>query len=46
MNVKKLDIPDVLLIKPKQFKDERGFFYESYNKKEFDSAVGKDITFV
>ncbi len=32
---KKLDIPDVLLIKPKVFSDVRGFFFESYRRSEF-----------
>lgn len=36
MNVKKTKIPDVLLIEPKVFGDERGFFLESYNQKSFE----------
>ena len=43
---KKLKIPDLLLIEPKVFKDDRGFFFESFNKKDFENAVGKNITFV
>ncbi len=39
-------IPDVLIIEPKVFGDERGFFFESFNQKEFNEAVGQDITFV
>ena len=35
MQVIKTDIPDVLLIEPKVFGDERGFFYESFNNKTF-----------
>ena len=38
-------IPDVVLIKPQVFKDERGFFFESWQKKEFSKA-GIDIEFV
>lgn len=34
-----------LLIRPNIFNDERGFFYESYNKKKFDKLIKKDITF-
>lgn len=43
---KKLSIPEVLLIEPEVFNDERGFFFESYNQKDFDDAVGKNINFV
>ena len=33
MNLIRTDIPDVLLIEPQVFGDDRGFFFESYNKK-------------
>jgi dTDP-4-dehydrorhamnose 3,5-epimerase len=46
MKVTRLTIPDVLLIEPKVFGDERGFFFESFNKKLFDEAAGSPITFV
>jgi len=39
-------IPDVLVIEPKVFGDERGFFYESYNEKAFYEATGLDVRFV
>lgn len=39
-------IPDVLVIEPKVFGDERGFFYESYNQKAFHEATGLDVQFV
>jgi len=39
-------IPDVLIIKPEVFCDDRGCFFESFNEKEFSAAVGYDITFV
>jgi dTDP-4-dehydrorhamnose 3,5-epimerase len=39
-------IPDVLIIEPKVFDDDRGWFLESFNKKEFSAAIGSDITFV
>jgi len=39
-------IPDVLLIEPKVFGDSRGFFYESFNQKAFDDALGRHVTFV
>ncbi len=40
------DHPDVLLIEPKVFEDERGFFLESYNKKAFAAATGLNPDFV
>ena len=39
-------IPDVILLEPKVFDDERGFFFESFNQKEFNHLVGKEINFV
>ena len=38
MHIIKTDIQDVLIIEPKVFNDSRGFFYESYNKRDFNSA--------
>ena len=35
---KQLGIPGVILIKPKVFEDERGFFMESYKKEDFEKA--------
>lgn len=42
----KLSIQDVLLIEPKIFKDERGFFFEAFNKGEFENVIKKNISFV
>lgn len=39
-------IPEVLIIEPKVFGDERGFFMESFNRKAFDEAVGRHVEFV
>jgi dTDP-4-dehydrorhamnose 3,5-epimerase len=39
-------IPDVLIIEPKVFDDERGYFMESFNQKAFDEAVGQHVQFV
>ncbi len=39
-------IPDVLIIEPKVFGDDRGFFFESFNQREFNQALGQEITFV
>jgi len=46
MDVITTKIPDVLIIEPKVFGDERGFFYESFNKKKFIEASGVDAEFV
>ncbi|NQE54432.1 dTDP-4-dehydrorhamnose 3,5-epimerase [ANME-1 cluster archaeon GoMg3.2] len=37
---KKLEIPDVILIKPTVFEDERGFFMETYKKEDFEEKAG------
>ncbi len=46
MNLIKTAIPDVLLLEPKVFSDERGFFFESYNKKVFAQHTGITGEFV
>ena len=39
-------IPDVLVIEPKVFGDERGFFFESFNRRQFAEITGRDVDFV
>ena len=46
MNVVKTAIPDILILEPKVFGDQRGFFLESWNQQSFDEAVGRHVTFV
>ncbi len=46
MNVIPASIPEVLILEPKVFGDERGFFYESYNEREFTEKTGLAIHFV
>ena len=46
MKVTPLKIPDVKLIEPDVFEDERGFFYESFNQQKFNEAIGENIIFV
>lgn len=46
MNVVKTAIDGVLILEPKVFGDERGFFTESYNAKVFDAAIGRHVEFV
>lgn len=45
MEIETFDIEGLILIKPKAFEDERGFFMESYNKKKFEE-IGIDVEFV
>ncbi|AUT45152.1 dTDP-4-dehydrorhamnose 3,5-epimerase [Achromobacter sp. AONIH1] len=46
MKVTKLELPEVLLIEPRVFGDDRGFFFESYNDRDFRSTIGVDCEFV
>ncbi|AWT12104.1 dTDP-4-dehydrorhamnose 3,5-epimerase [Stutzerimonas frequens] len=46
MKVVETSIPDVLIIEPKVFGDERGFFYESFNAAAFEAATGLKHQFV
>lgn len=39
-------IPDVIVLEPKVFGDDRGFFFESFNQKLFQEATGLDVRFV
>lgn len=39
-------IPDVWVIEPRVFGDERGFFFESFNEKAFNEATGNTLPFV
>jgi dTDP-4-dehydrorhamnose 3,5-epimerase len=46
MNVIPVSIPGVLIIEPKVFGDERGFFFESFNRRRFADLTGHDVDFV
>ena len=46
MKVTPTAIAGVLILEPKVFGDERGFFMESFNQKAFDEAVGRHVEFV
>lgn len=39
-------LPDVLIIEPKVFGDARGFFFESFNRRQFAELTGRDVDFV
>lgn len=46
MKATPLAIPDLVLIEPRVFGDERGFFFESFNQARFEEAIGKPVQFV
>ena len=46
MNVIPTNLPEVLIIEPKIFGDERGYLYESFNAKKFAEMTGVDLQFV
>src|SRR5664280_2789428 len=46
MKIAATAIPDVLLLEPTIYEDERGFFFESFNQKRFEDATGLNIRFV
>lgn len=46
MQIQRTAIPDVLVIEPKVFGDDRGFFYESFNARRFKELTGISAVFV
>ncbi len=46
MNILTTPIKDLLIIEPKVHGDARGWFMESYSKRDFDAAVGRPVQFV
>lgn len=46
IHVTPTNIPDLLLIEPQIFQDDRGCFFESFNQKQFAEAIGKNVNFV
>ena len=46
MNVVQASLPGVLILEPAVFGDDRGFFFESYNEREFIEKTGVNIRFV
>ena len=46
MKIIPFEIPDVYLVEPKVFGDERGFFMESFNERTFKASTGTDAHFV
>ena len=46
MNIIKTDIEGVLIVEPRVFGDARGYFFESYNARDFHEQTGIDVTFI
>jgi len=46
MEIEKLSIPELILIKPQVFADERGYFFESFNEEKFAQKSGVGVKFV
>jgi dTDP-4-dehydrorhamnose 3,5-epimerase len=46
MKATRLAISDVVLLEPKIFGDDRGFFFESFNQAAFEQVIGKSVSFV
>lgn len=46
MEARRLAIPEVVLLSPRVFGDDRGFFYESFNARAFEQATGLRPDFV
>lgn len=42
----KTDIEGVVILKPRVFDDERGYFFESFSKKDLEEALGREVDFV
>ena len=46
MKIIQTNIPDVIILEPKVFGDNRGFFFESFNQQAFNNPTGLDVQFV
>ena len=46
MKFTRLNIPEVIMIEPVQYGDDRGYFLETFRKDLFDEEVGKEIKFI
>jgi len=46
MQVRPTAIPDVVVVEPQVFGDARGFFFESFNERRFEAAIGRPVAFV
>ncbi len=46
MKISAASIPDVLILEPEVLDDDRGYFFENFNQKAFNDAIGQEINFV
>lgn len=46
MDVIQTAIPDVFILQPTVFGDDRGFFFESFSHQQFETAIGRSVNFV
>lgn len=46
INFRQLSISGIVLIEPQIFNDDRGFFFESFNQKEFEKVINRKVNFV
>lgn len=46
MKIIKTDIPDLLIVEPEVFGDNRGYFFESFSQRKFEEATGVKVDFV
>jgi len=46
MKITTTDLPEVLVLEPSVFRDDRGYFFESYNRTAFNGVVGCEVEFV
>ncbi|WP_042284276.1 dTDP-4-dehydrorhamnose 3,5-epimerase [Citrobacter sedlakii] len=46
MKVIKTELPDVIILEPTVYCDNRGFFFESFNQRTFEDAIGRSVNFV
>jgi dTDP-4-dehydrorhamnose 3,5-epimerase len=46
LKITRTNIPEVLVLEPKVYGDDRGFFLESFNQNAFNQATGLDVNFV
>jgi dTDP-4-dehydrorhamnose 3,5-epimerase len=46
MKIQRAAVPEVILVEPKVFGDDRGFFFESFNRRAYEQETGLDLEFV
>ena len=46
MKASSTELPEVFLLEPRVFSDDRGYFFQSHNQRDFEQATGANVTFV